>query len=800
MGRIDKTFIEEEMEQSYINYAMSVIRGRAIPDVRDGLKPVQRRILYGMHELGLTPGKAHKKSARIVGEVMGKFHPHGDAAIYDTMVNMAQPFSYRYPLVDGQGNFGSIDGDVPAAMRYTEARLTPIATEFLEELNEETVEWVPNFDDSLKEPVVLPAKVPNLLMNGAWGISVGMTTQIPPHNLGELIDGTIHLMDHPEAAVRDLMQFIPGPDFPTGGIIMGRAGIEEMYRTGTGKITVRGKATIEDDRIIISEIPYQVRKSSLVETIAAKVHAGEIEGISDLRDESDRDGLRIVIELKRSANPNVILNRLYKFTPLERTFAAVFLVILDGNPRTLSLKEILNAFIDFRREVVRRRTEHRLKVARARAHILAGYIKALTNIERVIELLRAAKDSATAAAHLKEELDLSDEQTDAILKMRLSQLTGLERDKIDTEYKEKLEEIGGYEKILGSEELLDETIKRELRAVADKHADERRTLITDDDGEVDFINLIPDYDLMVSVTRRGYANAPRAQEFRSQGRGGKGVIGQRTKDDDYISCCALANARDEILLFTDRRRVYRTQGYRFPSGKRDSVGKNLRSLIALDQDEMVRAILPVSDFSEVEGWYCLMATENGIVNRNRLRDYANSHVNGIIALNADEDDHLVDVAATTGDGEVIIATHHGKTIRFRESEVRLTKRPSRGVIGIRLEEGDRVIGMAPIERDITMDKKLLMVTERGYGKRVSLVDFPLQGRGGKGVLGIKLDRDSGPLVSIGIVSDQDEIIITTEQKVIRILAGDINTYGRYARGVRLIQLEEDDRIVSVVRT
>ena len=800
MGRIEKAFIEEEMELSYINYAMSVIRGRAIPDVRDGLKPVQRRILYGMHELGLTPGKPHKKSARIVGEVMGKFHPHGDMAIYDTMVNMAQLFSYRYPLIDGQGNFGSIDGDAPAAMRYTEARLAKITTEFLEELGEETVEWMPNFDDSLKEPVVLPAKVPNLLMNGAWGISVGMTTQIPPHNLGELIDGTIYLMDHPEASVRDLMQFVSGPDFPTGGIIMGREGIEKMYRTGSGKFTVRGKATIEDDRIIISEIPYQVRKSALVEAIAAKVHSGEIEGISDLRDESDREGLRVVVEFKHSANPNVILNRLYKFTPLERTYSAIFLVIIDGNPRTLSLKEILNSFIDFRREVVRRRTAYRLKVARARAHILAGFRTALTNIERVIEILRAAKDSTTAAAHLKEELNLSDEQTDAILKMRLSQLTGLEREKIDTEYKGKREEIKGYEQVLGSDELLDETIKQELREVADKHADDRRTLITDENGDVDFTSLIPDYDLMVSVTRRGYASAPRAHEFRSQGRGGKGVIGQRTKEDDYISCCALANARDEILLFTDKRRVYRTQGYKLPSGKRDSVGKNLRTLIAMDQDEVVRAILPIPDFSGVEGRFCLMATENGIVNRNRLRDYANVYTNGIIALNADEDDHLVDVAATTGDGEVILATYQGKTIRFHEADVRLTRRPSRGVIGIRIEEGDRVIGMAPIEREITMEKKLLMVTARGYGKRVSLVDFPLQGRGGKGVLGIKLDRDSGPLVSIGIVSNQDEIIITTEQKVIRILAGEINTYGRYARGVRLVQLEDDDRIVSVVRT
>jgi len=800
MERIERTFIEEEMEQSYINYAMSVIRGRAIPDVRDGLKPVQRRILYGLHELGLTPGKPHKKSARIVGEVMGKFHPHGDTAIYDTMVNMAQPFSYRYPLVDGQGNFGSIDGDSSAAMRYTEAKLSPVATEFLEELGEKTVDWIPNFDDSLKEPTILPAKVPNVLMNGAWGISVGMTTQIPSHNLGELIDGVIALMDDPHISAKGLMAHIPGPDFPTGGIIMGRDGIEEMYRTGQGKMSVRGKATIEDDRIILSEIPYQIRKSAIVEAIADKVRAGQIDGISDLRDESDREGMRIVVELKRSANSNVVLNQIFKYTPLERTFAAVFLVIIDGNPRTLTLKEILNCFIDFRREVVRRRTEHRLDVARKRAHILDGYRIALSNIERVIEIIRAAKDTKTAAAHLKEELALTDEQTDAILKMRLSQLTALEQEKIDAEYEEKLRAIAEHERILGSEILLDETIKRELHEIAEKYVSERRTLITDESGNVDFNGLIPDYDLMVTITNRGYVNAPRAIEFRSQGRGGKGVIGLRTKDDDYICSTSLVNARDELLVFSDQRRVYRTQGYKLPSMKRDAVGKNLRTVVALEQDEVVRSILPVADFKEVGEQHCLMATHNGIVNRNRLVDYSNVHAGGIIAMNADEDDRLVDVHGTSGDGELILATQDGKSIRFREADVRLTKRPSRGVIGIRLEEGNCVIGMAAMERDITMDKKLLMVTERGYGKRVSLVDFPLQGRGGKGVLGIKLDRDSGPLVSIGIVSGQDEIIIITEQKVIRILAGAINTYGRYARGVRLIDLDPDDRIVSVVRT
>ena len=800
MEKIERTFIEEEMEQSYINYAMSVIRGRAIPDVRDGLKPVQRRILYGVHELGLTPGKPHKKAARIVGEVMGKFHPHGNEAIYEAMVNMAQPFSYRYPLVDGQGNFGSIDGDSPAAMRYTEARLAPLATEFLRELGEETVDWMPNFDDSLEEPIVLPARVPNLLMNGAWGISVGMTTQIPPHNLGELIDGTIYLMDNPHASLKEIMAHIPGPDFATGGLIMGREGIEEMYRTGHGKFTVRGKATIEDNQIIISEIPYQVRKSTIVEAIASKVHSGDIDGIADLRDESDRAGMRVVVDLKRSANPNVVLNQMYKYTSLERSFAAFFLVILDGNPRTLSLKEILNTFIDFRRQVVRRRTENRLETARKRAHILEGYRIALSHIERVIEVIRAAKDTATAAAHLKEELALSDEQTDALLKMRLAQLTALEQEKIDAEYEEKIKAVAEYERILASDVLLDETIKRELHEMEELHGDERRTLITDDDGEVDFNSLIPDYDLMVCVTHRGYANAPREFDFKSQGRGGKGVIGQRTKEDDYICCTTIANARNELLIFSDRRRVYRTQGYKLPSMRRDASGKNLRTIVALEQDEVVRSILPVSNFTEEKDRLCLMATANGIVNKNRLADYANAHTNGIIALNADEEDRLVDVSATHGGGEVLLATHHGKAIRFRDEDVRRTKRPSRGVIGIRLEEGDRVVGMAGIDPDITMDKKLLMVTERGYGKRVSLVDFPLQGRGGKGVLGIRLDRDSGTLVSIGIVSDQDEIIIITEQKVIRILAGDINTYGRYARGVRLMTLDEEDHIIAVVKT
>ena len=800
MERIERTFIEEEIEQSYINYAMSVIRGRAIPDVRDGLKPVQRRILYGMQELGVSPGKPHRKSARVVGEVMGKFHPHGDQAIYDTMVNMAQAFSYRYPLVDGQGNFGSIDGDPAAATRYTEARLASIAIELLDELGEKTVDWIPNFDESLEEPVVLPAKVPNLLMNGAWGISVGMTTQIPPHNLVELVDGIIALMDNPFITVKELMGHIQGPDFPTGGVIMGRSGIDDMYRTGTGKITLRAKAAIEDDKIIITEIPYQVRKSTIVESIAAKVQSGQIDGISDLRDESDREGLRVVVELKRSANPNVVLNQLYKYTSLERTFSAIFLVIIDGNPRTLSLKEILNCFVDFRREVVRRRTEHRLDVAEKRAHILEGYRIALDAIDRVIEIIRTSPDTDTETRLLQTELALSDEQIEAILRMRLSQLRTLERAKIDSEYEEKMTAITEYKRILGSDVILDETIKSELREASERFTEGRRTAIADEDGNLDFNDLIPDYDLMVSVTSRGYVNAPRAIDFRSQGRGGKGVIGQRTKEDDFILLTSLVNARDQLLFFSDQRRVYRTQGHRLPSMNRDAIGKNIRSFIPLEQDEFVRSILPLRSFEDVEGMLCLMSTANGIVNKNLLTDYSNVYANGINALNADDEDRLIEVVSSEGGGELILASKMGQSIRFREEEVRLTKRPSKGVIGIRLDSGDSVIGMACLDRDITMEKKLLMVTARGYGKRVSLDDFPIQGRGGKGVQGIKVDDDSGDLVSICIVTDQDELIITTEQKVIRIMAGDINIYRRYARGVRLIQLEEDDRIVSVVRT
>jgi len=802
MSRIEQTHIEDEMRESYINYAMSVIRGRAIPDVRDGLKPVQRRILYAMHQLGLASNRPHRKCARIVGETMGKYHPHGDQAIYDTLVNMAQTFSYRYPLVDGQGNFGSLDGDEPAAMRYTEARLAPISEEFLAEINEETVDFTPNFDDSLQEPVVLPAKIPNLLLNGSWGISVGMTTQIPPHNLGEVIDALVHLIEHPEADWDELKAFIQGPDFPTGGLILGREGFERAYQTGEGKIRVRARAAIEDDRIVITEIPYQVRKSTIVETIAHKVRSGVFDEISDLRDESDREGLRVVIELKRTANPQVVLNKLYKYTPLEWTFGANFLVIVDGNPRKLSLKELLGAFLAHRREVVRRRTSYRLRVAQERAHILEGLLTALKNQDEIIKLIRGAKDPQTALKALQEDYELSEIQADAILKMRLRQLTSLERDKIQQEYDEKQREIKEYQEILGSPERLDGLIKDELIEIKEKYADGRRTeIVTEADGmELTDESLIPDQDLLVGISIKGYANAPREDVFRRQQRGGKGVIAMRLREGDALKHIFTCNARDDLLIFTSAHKAYKLKAYQLPSARRDSKGENLRTLIGMSPEEEVLAMIPLEVREEgAEKRYCLMATRSGIVNRNELEDYLNAHVNGIIAINAVEGDAIVDVAVSSGEGEVILASAKGQTIRFPESQARLTGRPSKGVIGMRLNKGDEVVAMTALQ-SLDSEDKLLIVTEKGFGKRTPLAQFPRQNRGGKGVLGIKVSAKTGNVVAIKKVKDDDEVMITTEKgKIIRISAGDVRVVSRYALGVKVIELDPGDKVVSIVR-
>ena len=794
MERIQTTYIEDEMEQSYIDYAISVIRGRAIPDVRDGLKPVQRRILYGMRELGLTPGKPHKKCARIVGEVMGKFHPHGDMAVYEAMVGLAQPFSTRYPLIDGQGNFGSIDGDEPAAMRYTEARLAPIAMEFLEELSEDTVDFVPNFDDSLQEPEVLPVRFPHVLANGAWGISVGMTTQIPPHNLRELIQATLYLMDHPDATVEELLPIIPGPDFPTGGIIVGKEGIKEAYETGEGKLKVRARAFVEDGRIVITEIPYQVRKSTILESIAAKVKSGDLEGVADLRDESDREGLRVVVELKRGVDGHRILRKLFRLTPLERTFSCHFLVIQDGSPKTLSLVELIHAFLSFRREVVRRRTEYRLRVARERAHILEGFKLALDRLDEVIEIVRGAGDPDEAKVLLSAEIGLSDKQADAVVKMRLSQLTRLERRKVEEELAELKTKIAEYEAILADPERLDDLIREELRGIAEKYGDERRTAIVASDDAEDLEDFdVPRKDILLCVTLKGYVNATECEAYRSQGRGGKGVIGIRTKDGDGLRTMVYATTHHDLLVFTDRARVFKLPAARLPIAGRDSVGKNLRHFLEMEPDEVVRAVVPVEDYGR---GYLLLATRQGIVNKNALSDYANAHTKGILAHSAPLEDRLVEALPSDGEGDVILATARGQIIRFSEGEVRITRRPSKGVIGIRVNAGDFVVGMVTVPPG--EGKKLLLVTAHGYGKRVDLSDIPSQRRGGKGVIGIKLEGAS-PVVAVLLVAEDDEVALsTTSGKVIRFPVGQVSTFSRYARGVRLIRLNKGDQVASAV--
>jgi DNA gyrase subunit A len=791
--RIELAFIEEEMEQSYIDYAISVIRGRAIPDVRDGLKPVQRRILYGMRELGLAPNRPHRKSARIVGEVLGKYHPHGDMAVYEAMVGLAQPFTTRYPLIDGQGNFGSVDGDEPAAMRYTEARLAPIAMEFLEELDEETVDFLPNFDGSLKEPEVLPVRFPHILANGSWGISVGMTTQIPPHNLRELIQATLYLMDHPQATAEELMQFLPGPDFPTGGIIVGKEGIREAYATGEGRFLLRARAFIEGDQIVITEIPYQVRKSAILESIAEKVKEGEIEGISDLRDESDREGLRVVVELKRGADPEMVLAKLYKLTPLERTFSCHFLVIDGGNPRVLSLPQILWAFLEFRRATVRRRTQFRLRQAQERAHILEGFQKALSRLDEVIEIIRTSADPEQAQALLAAEIGLSVKQAEAILRMRLGQLTKLERQKIEEELAELRQKIVEYEGILAHPGRLDEVIRQELREIAEKYGDARRTAILEGDDQWALPKEAPALEVILCATAKGYVNVVERMAFKTQGRGGKGVIGIRPKEGDSLRQIVPATTRDDLLVFTDRGRVFKLPLARLEVGDRDSPGKNLRQFLDLEPDEEVRAICPVADYSR---GYALLATKNGLLCRNHLSDYANAHTKGILAHDPEEGDRLVDVAVTEGQGEVILVSAQGQVIRFPEEEVRLTRRPSRGVIGMRLDPGDQVVALVWLPKGI-QGKKLFLVTSQGYGKRLELGEIPVQGRGGKGVIGIKLNEEE--VVAATLVGEDEEVAISTAWgKVIRFEAAQVSTFSRYARGVKLIQIDPGDRVISAV--
>ncbi len=791
--------IQQEMKKSYIDYAMSVIVSRALPDVRDGLKPVHRRILYAMNELGLTPDKPHRKSARIVGDVLGKYHPHGDTAVYDAMVRMAQDFSTRQVLVDGHGNFGSIDGDSAAAMRYTEARMAKIALEMLRDINKDTVDFVPNFDESLTEPSVLPSRFPNILVNGASGIAVGMATSIPPHNLGEVIDGVVKLIDNPDIQLKDLMKVIKGPDFPTGATIMGKGGIKDAYATGKGRVTVRARATIEASsgsrhRIIVTEIPYQVNKAKLIERIAELVREKKIEGISDIRDESDRKGMRIVLDLKRDANPQVVLNLLYKHTQLQDTFSIIMLALVDGQPRVLNLKEILVHYLDHQKNVVRRRTIYDLNKAEERAHILEGLRIALDNIDRVIALIRGSKNDQVARDGLMREFGLTEKQAQAILDMRLRRLTGLEREKIDAEYKDLLEKIRYYRDVLEKEELLESVIKEELLEIKTKYADTRRTNIAPDAGEFNIEDLIEEQEVAITLTHLGYIKRVPADAYRSQRRGGKGVTALTTKTEDFVSDIFITSTHNYILFFTNRGRVYRLKAYEIPEAGRQAKGTAIVNLLQLSGGETITAVIPIRDFEEEK--YMLFATKKGLVKKTPLSEYASQRKNGLQAIGLMEGDELIGVKLTEGSDHVILATKNGYSIRFGEEGVRSMGRYSRGVKGITLVGGDQVVGMELAKEGAD----LLSVTVNGFGKRTDLEEYSLQNRGGKGIKTYRITSKTGELVGIKVVGEKDDIMLITKNGiVIRLNVSEISRMGRITQGVTLMKFDKDQTVVSIAK-
>ncbi|MEA5386617.1 DNA gyrase subunit A [Haloarculaceae archaeon H-GB11] len=790
--------IEDEMEQSYIDYAMSVIAGRALPDVRDGLKPVHRRILYAMHEMGVSSNSSHRKSSSIVGETMGDYHPHGDSAIYDTLVRMAQDFSMRYPLVDGQGNFGSMDGDPAAAMRYTEARMAPIAEELLNDIEKDTVDFSSNYDDRLQEPEVLPAAVPNLLVNGSSGIAVGMSTNIPPHNLGEIIDATVHLIDNPDATVEDLMEYVKGPDFPTGGNIVGKDAIYSAYSTGRGRLTVRAEYEVERneggrDRIVVTEIPYQENKARMVERIAEDVNEGKIEGVSDLRDESDRNGVRVVVELKRGANVDVVENQLLEHH-LESTFGVINLSLVDGQPKVLTLKETLEYYVEHRREVVRRRSEFDLEEAEDRAHILEGRLKALDNVEDVVELIRNSEDRDAAKAGLRETFDFSTDQAAHIVRMQLGSLTSMEAAEIEDEYEQVQAEIERLETILGSEEKLLGVIKDELTDIKDEYDDDRRTAIVEDVGEVTHEDLIPEEECVVVITEDDYIKRMPVAKFDPQGRGGKGIIGADPKEGDRVSKVFRANSHDYLLCFTNQGKVYRLKTYEIPEMGRTARGKSAINLLALDDGEDITAVVNTDDFAPDE---CItMVTRNGYVKRTCATDFENILSTGIIAASLDDGDELVDVEVTDETKDLVIATEHGMTIRFDETEARQMGRNARGVRGIDLQDGDHVAAMvATASGD---ERSLLTVTENGYGKRTMLSEYRSQSRYGKGLIDIKTDERNGPVATAKAVTEDDHLVIMSEQgQIMRIRAGDVSQVGRNTKGVIVMETEAGDCVASV---
>ncbi|MFO8035782.1 MAG: DNA gyrase subunit A [Anaerolineales bacterium] len=806
IGSVESINIDQEMRSSYLDYAMSVIVARALPDARDGLKPVHRRILYAMHDMGITASSAYKKSARIVGEVLGKYHPHGDSAVYDAMVRMAQDFSMRYPMVDGQGNFGSIDGDEPAAMRYTEARMASISEEMLTDIKKDTVPFVDNFDGSLQEPSTLPSRLPNLLLNGAAGIAVGMATNIPPHNLNELAAGIKYLIDHyhniDSITIEDLLKFIPGPDFPTGGIIVGDEGIRQAYVTGRGRIVLRGRAYIEEMeevgrfRIVITEIPYQLKKTTLIERIASLVREDKITAISDLRDESDRSGMRVVIELKRTAQPRKVLFQLYKYSALQSTFGAQMLALIDEEPRLLSLKQALKIYIDHRLDVIQRRTQHDLEKAEARAHILEGLLIALANLDEVIDIIRNAQDANAAKGTLITQFDLTEEQAGAILDMQLRRLAALERQKIEDEHKDLLDEISYLRGLLIDQDQQLEIIKEDLDELVETYGDERRTdIAADAEQDIDEEDLVPDKPILISITERGYIKRVMARTFRVQKRGGIGVKGHATREEDEVMAMFPARTLDSVLYFSDKGKVYSSKAYQIPAASRTSSGLPIVNVLNIDPGERITAIVPVSDFDQAK--YCTMVTEQGMVKRVDLTEFKSVRPSGLIAIELKEDDKLGWVHLSSGKDEIVIITQKGYTLRFREEEVRPMNRPAMGVIGIRLRPGDQVIGM-----DIVKPKgDLLVISQKGYGKRTPLEEYPVRGRATMGILTLdkKAIPEIGGVASARVVATEQDLvnIISREGTVLRTKAKNISRYSRVARGVHIMQMREGDQVASL---
>ncbi len=796
---IVKRYLEDEMRDSYIDYSMSVIVSRALPDVRDGLKPVHRRILYAMSELSLGHTRPYKKSARLVGEVMGKYHPHGDAAIYDTAVRMAQDFSMRAPLVDGQGNFGSIDGDPAAAMRYTELRMTKIAEELLKDLDKDTVEFNPNFDDSLQEPSVLPSAFPNLLVNGSSGIAVGMATNIPPHNVGEVVDALLAMIDNPVISIADLMQYIKAPDFPTGGIIFGTEGVRQAYETGRGRILMRAKANVEKHKngresIIIGEIPYQVNKSVLIEKIAELVKDKKVEGITDIRDESDRDGMRIVLELKKDAYPEVILNQLYKHSQMQATFGVILLALVNGIPRVLNLKSILQHFIDHRHEVITRRTQFELDQAEKRAHILEGLKIAIDNIDEIVALIKKSKNPDEAKTNLIKRFKLSEIQAKAILDMRLQRLTGLERDKIEEEYRELIQLIEKLRSILASKALRMELIKEELTAIRDQYSDERRTEIVKDYSEFTLEDMIAEEDMVITISHQGFIKRFPITGYRRQNRGGRGATGAATKEEDFVEHLFIASTHHYILFFTDKGRCYWLRVHEIPIAGKAAKGRAIVNLLQKPSDEKICAFVNVKEFPEDQ--YIIMATKQGITKKTPLTAYSHPRKGGINAITIRDDDDLIAATLTDGSQDIVLGTNQGQAIRFNEKDVRPMGRTATGVIGIKLRKDDFVVGMVVLKRDAT----LLVVTENGFGKRTFTRDYRITRRGGIGIITIKTTERNGKMVTIQeVVDDDDLMIITTKGVVIRLKLKGVNIIGRNTQGVRMIRLDDEDSIADVTR-